>query len=86
MLKNYLKIALRNLLKQKVYSGINIFGLAVGMACCLLILAFVHNEWSYDAFHEEADAIYRVHIHALTPSGEVDVKAGQPPPLAPTHS
>ena len=84
MLSNYLKIALRNLLKQKVYSVINVFGLAVGMACCLLILALVHNEWSYDAFHEDADTIYRVHIHALTPEGEVEVKAGQPLPLGPT--
>ena len=84
MLTNYLKIALRNLLKQKVYSVINVFGLAVGMACCLLILALVHNEWSYDAFHDDAEAIYRVHIHALTPEGEVEVKAGQPLPLGPT--
>ncbi len=84
MIRNYLKIALRNLLKQKVYSVINIVGLAVGMACCLLILAFVNNEWSYDAFHEDAGAIYRVHIHALTPEGAVEVKAGQPLPLAPT--
>ena len=84
MLTNYFKIALRNLLKQKVYSVINVFGLAVGMACCLLILALVDNEWSYDTFHEDAEAIHRVHIHALTPEGEVDVKAGQPLPLGPT--
>ena len=84
MLSNYFKIALRNLLKQKIYSVINVFGLAVGMACCLLILALVHNEWSYDAFHDKAETIYRVHIHALTPAGEVEVKAGQPLPLGPT--
>ncbi|MBB1284247.1 ABC transporter permease [Flavisolibacter sp. BT320] len=60
MFRNYLKIAVRNLWKNKGYSAINIFGLAVGLATCLLILLFVMDEISYDRFNEKADRIYRV--------------------------
>jgi len=60
MFKNYLKIAVRTLLKYKAYSCINIFGLAVGMACCLLIVLFVQHELSYDRYHERGENIYRV--------------------------
>jgi len=60
MLRNYLIIAYRNLLKNKVFSLINIFGLAIGMAACLLILQYVSFELSYDQFHEKANVIYRV--------------------------
>ncbi|MGH7493666.1 MAG: ABC transporter permease [bacterium] len=60
MLKNYLKIAMRNLRKHKVYSFINIMGLAIGIACCLLILLYVQDELSYDRFHRRAENIYRV--------------------------
>ncbi|MDX1585384.1 MAG: ABC transporter permease [Balneolaceae bacterium] len=74
MLKNYIKIALRNLRKYKGYSLINILGLAVGIAVCMLIFRYVSHELSYDRYHEKSDRIYRVtmdhpqaHI-ALTPS------------------
>jgi len=60
MLKNYIKTGLRNLFKHKGYSLINIAGLAIGMASCLLILLFVRHELSYDNFNEKADRIYRV--------------------------
>ena len=60
MLRNYLKIAIRNMKRHKGYSLINIFGLALGMACCILILLYVTDELSYDNFHEKADRIYRV--------------------------
>ncbi|UCE40524.1 MAG: ABC transporter permease [Candidatus Aminicenantes bacterium] len=60
MLKNYIKTAVRNLLKRKGYSLINIVGLAIGMASCLLILMFVNDELSYDTFNEKADRIHRV--------------------------
>ncbi|MBN3518580.1 ABC transporter permease [Algoriphagus lutimaris] len=60
MFKNYLKIAYRNLLKKKVYSFINILGLGIGMACCVLIFMFVQDELSYDQFNEKGDRIYRV--------------------------
>lgn len=59
MLNNYLKIALRALVKHKGYSLLNLFGLAVGMAACLLILLFITNERSFDTFHSQADQLYR---------------------------
>lgn len=60
MLKNYLKVALRNLWKNKGFSAINILGLAVGLGTCILILLFVHDELSYDRYNKNADRIYRV--------------------------
>jgi putative ABC transport system permease protein len=60
MFKNYLKIAVRNLIRHKTYSFINIAGLAVGMASCFLILLYVLDEASYDRYHEKADQIFRV--------------------------
>jgi putative ABC transport system permease protein len=60
MIKNYLKIALRNITRQKGYSAINIAGLAIGIAACLLILQYVSFELSYENFHENKDRIYRV--------------------------
>ena len=60
MLRNYLKIAYRNLRRQKGYAFINVFGLAVGLACCLLIGLFVYDEFSFDRFHEKADRLYFV--------------------------
>ena len=64
MFKNYLKVALRNIRKQKGYAFLNISGLAIGMAVCLMILLWVRGELSYDTFHAEAENIYRVGIDA----------------------
>ncbi len=61
MFKNYLKIALRNINRQKIYAGINILGLAIGMAGAMFILLWVHDELSYDRFHEKAGRIYRAY-------------------------
>ncbi|MFY0627213.1 MAG: ABC transporter permease [Reichenbachiella sp.] len=60
MFQNYLKIALRNLVKHKTFSLINILGLTGGLTCCLLIFVFVSDELSYDNFHSKKDRIYRV--------------------------
>ena len=60
MLQNYLKIALRNLAKNKVFSFINITGLAVGMAVSMLILLYVSHEFSFDKFHPNANRIYQI--------------------------
>lgn len=60
MLSNYLKIALRNLRKQSIYSLINILGLSLGLASCILIYLFVRHEMSYDKHHENANRIFRV--------------------------
>ena len=65
MFKNYLKAALRSMLKYKGFSVINILGLAIGIACSILIFTFVNFEWSYDRFHEKSDRIQRVAVRAL---------------------
>ncbi|MFC1726816.1 ABC transporter permease, partial [candidate division KSB1 bacterium] len=61
MFKNNLKVVLQNIKRQKGYSFINIFGLAVGMAICILILLYVNFELSYDKYHKNAGNIYRVY-------------------------
>ena len=60
MLRNYLKIAWRNLLKNKMFSSINILGLALGMACSLLIMLWVQDEIKMDRFHENDARLYSV--------------------------
>lgn len=60
MIKNYIKIAWRNIQKNKGYSTINIIGLAIGLACCLLIAIYVQNELSYDKYHVNKERIYRI--------------------------
>lgn len=83
MLSNYLKIALRSLWKNRVYSGINVVGLAVGLAACLLITLYVADELSYDRYHERADRIYRV-VHRATWEGGRMNLAPTSAPYAPT--
>ena len=82
MLKNYLKIALRNIRKHPGYSVINIAGLAIGLACCLFILIWVLDELSYDKFHENAPYLYRVEENQYY-SGRVYHVTVTPYPLAP---
>jgi len=60
MFKNYIKIALRSLLRNRIYSSINVFGLSLGLACFIIIALFVQYEFSYDTFHEKSDRIYRI--------------------------
>jgi putative ABC transport system permease protein len=60
MFRNYFKISIRNLFKQKLYAAINIGGLAVGLTCFILIFLFVQHELSYDRCYENADRIYRI--------------------------
>src|SRR5215471_12877171 len=67
MFKNYLKVAFRNLLKRKGYSIINILGLAIGMAVCLLIILFIQSELSYDDWQAKGDNIYRVVLERRYP-------------------
>lgn len=78
MFKNYIKIAFRNLFKNKVYSFINIFGLAVGIAVCALIALYVQNEWSYDEFHENSENIYRVWAEETLQDGRVILNTSTP--------
>ncbi len=65
MIKNYLKITFRNLHRHPFYAFVNIFGLALGIACCILIMLFIRDEWSYDKFHSDANRIYRVALFEL---------------------
>lgn len=70
MLKNYLIIATRNLMKHKLYSAINVLGLALGMASCILMILFVRDELSFDRHFERAEDIYRVQVSFNRPNGE----------------
>lgn len=79
MLKNYLKIAFVNLRKHKAFSFINIFGLAIGMTCCILIATYVFHELSYDKFHEKADRIYRLRSELKISGEDLDIPKSSPP-------
>jgi putative ABC transport system permease protein len=83
MFRNYFKIAVRNLWKNKGLSFINIFGLATGMACSLLIFLFVTDELSYDRFNKDADRIYRVVKDFVNDDGSRLPDATTPPAAAP---
>ncbi|QHV94472.1 ABC transporter permease [Spirosoma endbachense] len=72
MLRNYLKIAWRNLVLHKAFTAINIIGLAIGLATCLLIVLFVLDELSYDRYHAKADRIFRVNIHGQVGGKEIN--------------
>ena len=67
MLKNYLKTAVRSIVRQQLYSAINIFGLSFGMACCFLISLYVYDEVSFDKFFEDGDRIYRIALERNYP-------------------
>ncbi|GAA4461747.1 ABC transporter permease [Nibrella saemangeumensis] len=80
MLRNYLKIAFRNLVKHKSFSFINIVGVAIGLACFLLIALYVQDELSYDRHHKNADRIYRVARTFLSKDGTESLKLGHAAP------
>lgn len=84
MFKNYLKIAFRSLLRSKIHSIINILGLGIGIACCILIVLFVKDEWTFDAFHTKADRIYRVWAREDYGKDEVFFYTVTPFPMGPT--
>jgi putative ABC transport system permease protein len=76
MFRNYLTVALRNLFRHKLYSFINIAGLAVGLACAILIILFVRDELSYDAWIPGSDSLYRVEVTFHVP-GRSDIRTAQ---------
>lgn len=86
MLFHHLRLALRHMQRQRGYAFLNITGLALGLACSLLIFLFIRDEFSYDRFHDNADQIYRVtrEVHQITPSEARMHMAGSSPLLAPT--
>jgi len=83
MIKNYIKIAFRNLWRFRGYTLINILGLAIGMACVMLIMMYVQSELSYDKFHVNQDRIYRLNINTTNPqTGDVSERSIGPYRLA----
>jgi len=82
MFKNYLKVALRNLRRHKVYSLINILGLSIGMACFLLIVFYIQFQRSYDNFHENGKNIYQV-VRVNRRGDDVERRVNTGAPLAP---
>ena len=85
MIKNYFKIAFRNLMKYKFISFINLFGLTVGLACCLLITSYILNELSFDRYNKNAKNIYRIERTFLNAeTGALSLQLGAvAPPFAP---
>ena len=82
MIRNYLTVAVRNLLRQPVYSLINIVGLAIGMAACMLIVLYIQDELSYDRYHPKADRIFRI-VDDIESGGQTIQTAGSPLSWAP---
>ncbi len=84
MFNNYLKIALRSLMRSKTHTLINILGLGLGIACCILIVLFVRDEWTFDTFHSKIDRIYRVWAREDYGKDEVFFYTVTPFPMGPT--
>ncbi len=84
MLKNYLKIALRSLWRSKIHSSINVLGLSLGVVCCILIVLFVRDEWTFDQFHSRANRIYRVFVHENWGENQEFFNTVTPVPMGPT--
>ncbi|HEY6503046.1 MAG TPA: ABC transporter permease [Chitinophagaceae bacterium] len=82
MIKNYFKVAVRYLLRNKGYTAINVLGLAIGITCCILIMLFVRSEWSYDKFHSKSDRLYRAWLHEQY-EGQAFTNTVTPIPLGP---
>lgn len=82
MIRNYLKIAWRNLMKNKIFSFINIFGLSVGLACCMLIALYLNYETSYDTYHKNANNIYEVVTGFVHEAQEKSKLPNTPAPMA----
>ena len=83
MFRNYLTIAIRNLLRHRMYSAINILGLAVGLTCSTLILLYLQHEFSYDRHHTKADRIYRVIAAKRLSDGDISYPYAAQGPVAP---
>ena len=81
MIKNYLKVAWRNLVKSKVFSFINIFGLSVGLTCCMLITVYIYNEVSYDKYHKNINQLYQL-ATTFVKDGKEDKTPNTPAPMA----
>ncbi|MEM1320579.1 MAG: ABC transporter permease [Bacteroidota bacterium] len=83
MFRNYLKIAFRNIWKHKAFAAINVFGLALGMACCFLIIHYVWHESNYDNFYDNQDRLFVLKYDISLTSNEISSQQ-TPPPMGPT--
>ncbi|HNC30043.1 MAG TPA: ABC transporter permease, partial [Cyclobacteriaceae bacterium] len=84
MLTNYLKVALRSILRNKLTAFINIAGLALAITCALMIYLYVTDELSYDRYHSKSDRIYRITRDFLSEDGTVNLRlANVAPPIGP---
>lgn len=79
MIKNYFKVAVRNILKHKFYSAINILGMTIGVTACILIVLYVTDELSYDRFHRHADRIYQLGLHGRIAGQDIRTTNTCPP-------
>jgi putative ABC transport system permease protein len=79
MLTNYFKVALRNILKHKFFSAINILGMTIGITACLLIILYIADELSFDRFHSRAERIYQVGLHGKIAGQDIRTVTTCPP-------
>lgn len=82
MIKNYLKIAYRNLWRNKVFTLISSLGLALGISCAVLLFLLIDFHLSFDQFHSKADKIYRINSEEKLPNGNIEYSPGTPLPMA----
>jgi putative ABC transport system permease protein len=84
MLNNYLKVALRNIFRNKLTASINMAGLALSMTCALMISLYISDEVSFDRYHKNADRTYRITRDFLSPDGTTNLRlANVAPPIGP---
>src|SRR4029077_4561050 len=81
MFRNYLKIAWRNLMKNKIFSFINIFGLSVGLTCCMLVTVYLYNEINYDKYHNNINHLYQLGTIFIK-DGKEEKTPNTPAPMA----
>ncbi len=83
MLSNYIKVAIRQLMKNKTFSIINIFGLSVGVACCVLLTMFIEDEFAYEKHFKDHERIYRIYTSFIK-DGTAEQFPNISPPIAPS--
>ncbi|MEM6817086.1 MAG: ABC transporter permease, partial [Bacteroidota bacterium] len=82
MLKNYLKVAVRSLLKNKTFSTINIFGLALSMSVCIVVIMLIADQASYDRYNSKSDRVFRINTERDDTNDFINLFATSPLPLA----
>jgi putative ABC transport system permease protein len=78
MIRNYFKIAWRNLQKHKFYTLINVFGLSLGIGCCIILFQFITYHLSFDTYHHDAGQLYKIVTNLHLPDGGIENEQGSP--------